>query len=146
MNKIRIPIKRAYYTASRKEQDDLLCWIPSQEFARMVQDGHIPQELADDYPGGIEVRVSASAFDEFEVDLGVTPDDISEAYKTLRTQGRLPESGIVDGVALENLAQGPPRVAPEAAPDWGPTAPRPRLSEPEWTDGDDAATVMSNLE
>ena len=145
MTKIRTPEKRAYYPASENEQDRLLCWIPKEEFDSMVQDGRIPQELADDYPGGVEVEVSASAFDEFGVDLGITPEDIARTYAVLRTQSTLPESGIVDGASLESHVRRIMRVGWNAAPGLRPAALGLRLSEPRWTSGDDAAAVMSNL-
>jgi len=146
MSKISIPEKRAYYPASEGEQDRLLCWIPVQEFESMVRDGRIPQDLADDYPGGVEVEVSTSAFAEFGVDLGITPENIAKTYKVLRTRGGLPKSGVVDGASLESTVQRIVRVGWDAAPGPMPTALGLRLSEPDWTDGDDAVTVMSNLE
>jgi hypothetical protein len=86
----------------------------------------------------LEVRLSRPGFDEVGLDLGFDPKALYEAYQALRRAGALPESGIVAGEHLEQAAAGgfPPGVlAPGGA----------ALPEPEWTDGEDARSVMGRL-
>ena len=151
--KIRTPSQRAYYPASRNEPDRLLCWIPDDELARMVNLGQIAPEVLEDYPDGLEVEVSRAAFDEFGIELGVSPEAIEAAYNHLREQGSLPDSGRVDGASLESVAPEPLRGGPEglmypkgplekaSLPPWGSG----KLPEPEMTDGEDPRTVMLGL-
>lgn len=151
---IKTPKRRAYYPASRNEPYHLLCWIPVEELERMVQDGHAPPEILDDYPDGLEVEVSTSAFSELDIDIGVSPEAIQEAYARFQTEGQLPPSGIVDGASLENEALGafakgvlgfePVRSA-EGMMSKSPSTLGQALPEPEMTDGEDPRTVMLGL-
>lgn len=147
--KIRTPSTRAYYPASRSEKDRLLCWAPQGELARMVQDGHIAQDVLDDYPDGLEFEVSKSAFNEFQIDLGISPEALSETYAELLAQGLLPDSGRVDGASLERVAQERERSGLGAftrgVPEDVEDSIRQKLPEPEMTDGEDPMTVMLSL-
>lgn len=147
--KIRTPSTRAYYPASRSEKDRLLCWIPPDELAHMVQDGHIAQDVLDDYPDGLEFEVSKSAFNEFQIDLGISAEALSETYAELLAQGVLPESGRVDGASLERVAHERERSGPEALTKGVPKdvegSIRRKLPEPEMTDGEDPMTVMLSI-
>ncbi len=147
--KIRTPSTRAYYPASANEKDRLLCWIPPAGLERMVQDGRIVPNVFDDYPYGLELEVSRSAFNELHVDLGVSPEALREAYAELLEQGLLPESGRVDGASLERVAQEMERSGP-GAPKRGETGSVKRsigrkLPEPKMTDGEDPMTAMLKL-
>ena len=145
--KISTPSKRAYYPASTYEQDQLLCWIPEEELQRMVRFGQIAPDVLDDYPDGLEVEVSQAAFDEFEIDLGISPEAIQQAYAYHRARKALPESGVVDGATLERVAQEPQRGAPEGFVKGGLVlSAGEKFPEPEMTDGEDPRTVMLGLE
>jgi hypothetical protein len=149
--KISVPEARAYYPASKNEPEYLLCWIPAVELAQLVDQGRVSRDILDDYPGGLEVEVSASAFEDVELDLGVSPEALRRAYGSLLEQKRhgdtraLPESGRVDGAWLEEKARATESglmsfdtlLLDLAA---GETPPQPKMS-----DGQDARTVMQNL-
>lgn len=143
--KIRIPTSRAYYPASRNEPEQLLCWIPARELAQLAAEGRIQTGLLEDYPSGLEVPVTRRGFGEFALDLGIEPEVLSRAYLDLHRAGALPESGYVAGAELERVAA---PAHPTAAPSAGDVLP-PRLgqklSEPEWSDGEDARSVMQQL-
>ena len=144
--KISTPSKRAYYPASENEPDHLLCWIPEEELQRMAQFGQITPDILEDYPDGLEIEVSQAAFDEFEIDLGVSPAAIKEAYAYHREQGDIPKSGSVDGAALESAAQEPMRGGEEAIAKGGPLLRwGGKFPEPEMTEGEDPRTVMLGL-
>ena len=144
--KISIPSERAYYLASENEPDRLLCWIPEEELQRMVRFGQITPDVLEDYPDGLEIEVSQAAFDEFEVDLGVSPEAIKEAYAYHREQGKIPESGSVGGAALESAAQEPMRGGEEAIAKGGPLLRgEGGFPEPKMTEGEDPRTVMLGL-
>jgi hypothetical protein len=151
--KISLPEKRAYYPASKNEPDYLLCWIPATELAQLAAEGRLAQDIADDYPGGLEIEVTASAFEDVELDLGASPETIRQAYAQLFERKRrgephaLPESGRVDGAWLEDVAK--TAEGPLASFAVGPAdlvfsigVPPP---EPKMSDGQDALTVMQNL-
>ena len=145
--KISTPSKRAYYPASKYEHDQLLCWIPEEELQRMVRFGQIAPDVLDDYPDGLEVEVSQAAFDELEIDFGVSPEAIRQAYAYHRGRKALPESGVVDGATLERVAQEPLRGAPEGfVKGVGVLSAGEKFPEPEMTDGEDPRTVMLGLE
>jgi hypothetical protein len=150
--KISVPETRAYYPASKNEPEYLLCWVPATELAQLVDQGRVARDILEDYPGGLEVEVSASAFEEVEMDLGVSPEAIKQAYESLWERKRhgdptaLPESGRVDGAWLEDVA----RVAASGlfpfAIDAGlEFAAGERPPQPKMSDGQDARTVMQNL-
>ena len=151
--KISLPEKRAYYPASKNEPDYLLCWIPAAELAELASEGRVARDISGDYPGGLEIEVSASAFEDVELDLGVEPKTLRQAYVRLFERKRrgephaLPESGSVDGAWLEEVAraaEGPLEVfaVGPGALDFsvGGSPPEPKMS-----DGQDALTVMQNL-
>jgi len=142
---ISTPSKRAYYPASENERDQLLCWIPEEELQRMVRFGQITPDVLEDYPDGLEFEVTQAAFDEFEIDLGVSPEAIQEAYAYHRERGEIPESGSVDGAALESAAQESLRGGPEMLTKGGPALGFGKFPEPEMTEGEDPRTVMLGL-
>ncbi len=131
--KIRMPSSRAIYPASRNEPHRLLCWIPRHELEQLAAEGRVKADILEYYPSGLEVRVSRPGFDEVGLDLGIDPKVLCEAYQALRQAGALPASGFVAGAPLEKAAQG------------GSLREVLTLPEPEWTDGEDARTVMSKL-
>lgn len=145
--KIRTPSVRAYYSASQNEPEWLLCWIPPDDLAQLASQGRVRADVVDDYVNGLEVEVTSQGFEEFELDLDVSPDALRDAYERLRTEDALPESGIVSADHLEAVA----REATSRPVSFG-IAPAPpalerieKLPEPEWTDGDDARAVMRQL-
>jgi len=142
--KISTPKKRAYYAASENEQDEVLCWIPEEELARMARFGQIAPDVLEDYPDGLEIEVSQEAFDEFEIDLGIRPEAIKQAYAYYRKRGELPESGVVDGATLESRAQEPQRGGLEGLAK-GVLRAGDKFPEPEMTEGEDPRTVMLGL-
>ena len=144
--KIRLPKGRAYYPASPNEPEWLLCWIPPEELATLVQEDRIRASALAEHPSGLEVEVSQDGFAEFDLDLGVSPGALYETYASLRQQGVLPESGVVAAAQLESLAQAGERpAATHRTIERLPVARGAPLSEPEWTDGDDPRAVMQQL-
>jgi len=150
MKKIKIPKERAYYLASKNEKDRLLCWIPVEEYEHLIQEGHIPQHILDDYPDGLETEVSRPGFNEFQVDLGVSPETIKQAYADLLMRGLLPRSGTVAGAKLESIAREIEQSGAKGNMEWLATAGDEsilqELPEPAMTDGEDAMIVMRDLE
>ena len=137
--KIRMPATRAFYPASRNEPDRLLCWIPRHELEQLAAEGRVKPEVLEYYPSGLEVRLSRPGFEEFGLDLGVDPVALFDAYRALRKAKALPKSGIVAGAHLQQAAEG------GALPGDGAPHDVFALPEPEWTDGEDARTVMGKL-
>ena len=139
--KIRMPARRAYYPASRNEPHRLLCWIPRHELEQLAAEGRVDPEILDDYPSGLEVRLSRPGFAEFGLDLRVDPDRLYQLYQALRQAKALPKSGLVAGARLEELAAsaGGAAMAAPLLPDGV------SLPEPEWTGGEDARSVMQDL-
>jgi len=153
MSPISTPTKRTYYPASPTEKDHLLLWIPTDELEVMVEDDLLPPSVLEDYPDGAEVEVTPSGFDELGLDLGVSPETISAVYGQLAERGEVPQSGLVDGAALESAArqmetieagEGPPRFSPESLERLPDLADRASL-EPEMSDGEDAETFLRDL-
>jgi hypothetical protein len=142
MSPISTPTKRTYYPASPTEKDRLLLWIPRDELEGMAEENLLPPSVLEDYPDGVEVEVTPSGFDELGLDLGVSPDTIKALYGQLAERGQVPQSGLVDGAALERAARevvtteadaGPPRFTPDSL-------------EPEMSDGEEAQTFLRGLE
>lgn len=151
--KISLPEARAYYPASKNEPDYLLCWIPAEELAKLVDEGRVAPDILDDYPGGLELEVSEEAFEEVDLDLGVSPEAIQQAYGNLEKRKRegaphaMPTSGRVDGAWLEEVAAAvdDPFMSYSTGPlpfDDVVLEPPP---EPKMSDGQDPRTVMQNL-
>ena len=145
--KIRTPKVRAYYAASQNEPEWLLCWIPPDDLAQLASQGRVRSDIVADYANGLEVEVTSQGFEEFGLDLDVSPSALQEAYERLREADALPESGIVAADQLEAVA----KEAASRPVSFG-LAPAPpslerveKLPEPEWTDGDDARAVMRQL-
>jgi hypothetical protein len=141
MMKISIPVARAYYPASKNEPDYLLCWIPAGELAQLANEGRIARDILDDYPGGLEIEVTASAFEEVGLDLGASPEAIRQAYADLT------EPGVVDGAWLEERAiaaeSGP--LAFGIGPDFASFVSDEAVPKPRMSDGQDARSVMQDL-
>lgn len=148
MTKISIPKQRSYFLASPNERDRLLCWIPPEEYEQMVQGGQIPQRVVDDYPLGLELEVSREDFDEFQLDLGVSPEAIKLALLQALERGEVQPDETVLGTDLESKAReaeqgsakGITDLLAEATPE-----PQKKLAEPEMTEGEDAMSVLSGL-
>jgi hypothetical protein len=142
--KISIPKVRAYYAASPNEPEYLLCWIPAGELAQLASQGRVRPDILEYYPTGLEVEVSQQGLDEFELDLGASPEALRQAFKSLRKMGALPESGMVEAASLEQMIQnGAGAAGPlEAAL---PFVAGGKLPGPEMTDGEDPRTVMQQL-
>lgn len=147
MMKISVPAARTYYPASKNEPEYLLCWIPAEALAQLVDEGRVARDILDDYPGGLEIEVSASAFEDVELNLGTSPEAIRQTYVDLLERNALGESGMVDGVWLEEQAMAAENTS--VAFDIGPdlhkpisdtAAPGPKMSE-----GQDARSVMQSL-
>ena len=148
--KIKTPKERAYYLASKNEKDRLLCWIPAEEYERTVQEGYIPQHILDDYPDGLEIEVSGPGFDEFQLNVGVSPEAIRGAYADLLKRGLLAKSGAVAGARLEGIAREAEQSGARGITDWLAKATAELISqelpEPAMTDGEDAMIVMREFE
>ena len=150
MKRISIPRKRAYYTATRGDPDELLCWIPPDELVCMAKEGRIRSDVPGDYPDGLELEVSQLAFDEFGIDVGTSAAAIQAVYEQFLAGGALPPSEMVDGLTLERLAREAERVTPRVP---GDKEARPIVSRelgrslpsPEMTEGDDPMAVMRSL-
>ncbi|KPL23102.1 MAG: hypothetical protein AMJ93_05475 [Anaerolineae bacterium SM23_84] len=149
MTRISIPKQRSYFLASPNEPEYLMCWIPPEEYGRMVQNGQIPQEVVGDYPLGIEVEVSEEDFREYQLDLGVTPEAIKQAYLQALEDGTVQPGETVLAANLESWAREAEEstargLLDETAKSFGPPGPR-ELGEPEMTEGEDAMTILSDL-
>jgi hypothetical protein len=142
MSPISTPKKRTYYPRSPTEKDRLLLWIPRDELEGMAGEGLVAPSVLDEYPDGVEVEVTSSGFGELGLDLGVSPETIRAVYGQLAERGQVPQSGLVDGAALERAAR--EMVAAEA--DVGPPRFSPESLEPEMSDGEDAQTFLRSLE
>jgi len=150
MTTIKLPKERAYYLASQNEVHCLLCWVPVQEYDHLIQDGCIPQYILDDYPDGLEVEVSTPGFNEFQIDLGVSPEAIKHAYAELAARRLLPPSGTVSGAQLESIARNIDErtltVLSRGSMDVSIESIGEKLPEPAMTEGEDAMVVMRELE
>jgi hypothetical protein len=144
--KIRMPKVRAYYSASQSEPEWLLGWIPPDDLAQLASQGRVRPDIVDDYVNGLEVEVTRQGFEEFGLDLDVSPDSLREAYARMREADGLPESGIVVADQLEAVAKEASRPVSFGLAPAPPLLERvEKLPEPEWTEGDDARAVMRQL-
>jgi hypothetical protein len=155
MSPIRVPRNRAYYLTSPNEKDRLLLWIPKEELEDMVEAGHLPEAVLEDFPRGLEVEVTSQGFEEMGIDLGINPEAISTLYGYLSERGKVPDSGVVDGAALEHTAreilesvEEPDTNAPTFTPEFLETVRgigQRRLPEPEMTDGEEPTLFLRRL-
>ena len=72
---IMVPETIAFYSFSRNEPENILCWIPESEFDSMIEEHKAPVDIRQFYPAGIEIQVSETAFGMAEIDLGLNPND-----------------------------------------------------------------------
>ena len=153
MSPISVPRKRAYYPASPDEQDRLLLWIPKDELEGMVEEDLMPESILEDFPDGLEVEVTPEAINELGLDLGLSPEAVRAVYAHLSERGQVPQSGVVDGAALEQAARAmvesdeeapPPMFTPEFLERASRIGER-ELPEPEMTDGEEATTFLRRL-
>ena len=99
---ISIPLARAYYPA-RTGITRILCWLPEDELQKMIIRGDAPDDINEDFPSGLEIEVSVEALDEYEIKLGLPPEQICRAYSYFVDRGSVDKSGLVDGASLEGL-------------------------------------------
>lgn len=139
--KISLPEARAYYPASKNEPDYLLCWIPAGELAQLAREGRIAGDILDDYPGGLEIEVTDSAFEAVGLDLGISAEAIRRVY------AGLPEPVLVDGAWLEEEAKAAALepVSFGTPMDREGLASKEAMPKPKMSDGQDARSVMQNL-
>ena len=101
---ISIPTIRAYYPA-RTGKTRILCWLPGAELKRMISRGEAPADIIEDFPSGLEIEVSVEALDEYEINLGFSPELICSAYSYFMKRGSIEKSGLVNGASLERILQ-----------------------------------------
>lgn len=142
--KIRVPKERAYYTASANEPEKLLCWLPPEDLADLVSQGKVQEDILEYYPNGLEVRVSREGLDEFKLDLGATPEELQEAYKSWRKEHGQAESRMVKATILEEMAQSPAKARDLDKFPFA-SALVAKASEPDMTEGEDPRSVMQRL-
>jgi hypothetical protein len=102
---IRLPLHRAYYSASPSEAKWILYWLPREEIVRAVQNSALPPEAIDHYPCGAEIEVSDSGIETSGIRIPVDPQSIIDAYAYLDGAGRLPQSRCVKADYLEDFAR-----------------------------------------
>jgi hypothetical protein len=119
----------------------------------MVAEGVLPQTILEDFPDGLEVEVTSEGLGEFGLDLGIDPEAVRAVYRHLAEAGKVPESGVVDGAALEQVAlevmegeeEAPPRTfGPESLDRISGIEER-QLPEPEMTDGEEPTSFLREL-
>ena len=140
---IKLPTDRCYYLASPAEPNCLLCWIPPSELVKLATQKRIHASVVVDYPLGLEVLVSADGFAETGLELGLSPQQIMQAYQQLRIGKDTDAHGAVLAEDVEALArEGPERKVDLFAPPADVVPHPPVMRPPRMTEGDDALIVL----
>ena len=106
---LRFPIVISYYFECTDVRDRLYYCIPPNVLEEVVQNGLAKKEVLDDYPDGIDIKVSGSKFEEFEemysYELDVKPDAIMHAFDLIKSKfkDKLPPTGFISGDYLNEL-------------------------------------------
>jgi hypothetical protein len=98
---IAIPKKRAYYPASKNEEDRILCWIPREELEDKVKRKILPKQVLVNHPDGVEIDLLPDAFKEFKLDPKIDPTKIRKHFARLRRKKMIEDDGLVDAAKLE---------------------------------------------
>lgn len=144
---IRIPEERAYYRA-RSDSEELLCWLPADELRRMIDTGKAPEDVLENYPDGLEVRVAQWYLDDLGIDLGFDPEGLTTAFSFFLGRDRIDESGLVAGRALEaalTRARGSSHAGSLAEALEETSSTGGRLQKPSMSAGTDPETVMQSF-
>jgi hypothetical protein len=104
---IRLPNVIVIYPQRKSDPGYLLCWIPAREYENVVQDPGARADLAQYYPRGVEVELSAEGLDEYGIDLNADPERLHRAYQDLVAQNAAPESGMVELANLREVSDQP---------------------------------------
>ena len=112
---IQVPKERAYYYELTSVGESLLYWLPREDLRKFVKNQNVNKSILIDYPDGVDIGVSEEALKEFKdmynLDLGIEPTAIWDAFHTLavQTEQPLPRTGFIKRKFLEKLAK---RVEP----------------------------------
>jgi hypothetical protein len=102
---IKVPDQMVYYSERDAKAERILCWIPSARYRDVAVDDEALRRLQQNYPTGVEVRVQPDELEAEGIRLPVTPDEIIDSYKGLRSKGVLHESGMIIARTLERIAE-----------------------------------------
>ena len=98
---IKLPDAIVIYPQKKSVPDYLLCWIPANEYRRVVQKPEKRAELEKLYPRGIEIELSEEGLQETGISLEVTPEQLQQAYLELLEEDLVPDTGMVELSALK---------------------------------------------
>jgi hypothetical protein len=103
---IKLPARICIYPQSRRNPAYLLCWIPRNDYDRLLQAGAgRAGELIAGYPDGIELELSEAAFQEWGLNLPAPIEQIRGAYLFQFKARSLDESGLVELDVLLSMGE-----------------------------------------
>lgn len=107
---ISIPTNPVYYYEVTAKSTRLLLWLP-WDYLELIAKGNVSKQILKDYPDGIDIEISKSAFKElrerYNFEIEVNPFWIWRAFDALWLKGvtkQLPCSGYIEKKFLERLA------------------------------------------
>ncbi len=87
---IKLPVEIAYFYEISQVTDRLLYCIPKEQLQSMVEQGKVQENILDDYPDGVDIKVSPIQFKEFHDNYGLNfdmdPKIIWEAFQFVKSK------------------------------------------------------------
>lgn len=108
---IKLPTEITYFYEITGITDRLYYCIPINELQSMVTNGLVSKSIIEDYPDGVDIKVSPLQFKEFqdlyEMTLDIEPQLIWKAFQLIKSKIRKKHlgTGFIKRVFLENTVK-----------------------------------------
>ena len=134
---IKLPEEKTYFALGN--EPDVYLWIPVCEIRKMISAGKVDSTVLRDYPDGLELTMDESELseykDQYRLELGIDPQEISQAYKKAKKRVRSFKDAYVSADSLENYA----RLLGQGQDNLD------LLKEPKYSPGEEPAKVFEGL-
>ena len=109
---IKLPVEVAFYYEATHIRDRLLLCIPKAILKLMVENEEADKSILENYPDGIDIKVSSVHFEElqkkYNLHLPDNPEELVNAFKFLRYQTKnrkFPKTGFIQKNYLLQLSE-----------------------------------------
>jgi hypothetical protein len=108
---IKLPKEISYFYEITRVMDRLYYCIPQKQLHLMVRQGKVREKIIEDYPDGVDIKVSTIQYKEFQECYGMTfkiePQLIWKAFQVVKSKVKKKHfgTGFIECRFLENVAK-----------------------------------------